>query len=719
MNSSTRAINRRSFVIASCGLLLPRLGWSAITRQPVLYWPLDNPNSIGEERITGSKASIIDGTGRLKWVKNGDTELPRLDGYSVWLEHRFEDPIGLLREVTLSAWVALESYPVNAASVIEWNWDSSIVRFAIDRLGFVSVAIEVENQTFECRSQYPIPLGSWHHLAGAFSSQDNNIRLFVDGRSVSQSLGKASISTLGSISTVLLGRAIGGEIVAKVFPTGVLNGLLRAVRVYDTALADREIEVLSHEFQADATSLSPEGPWFASDPQRPRYHAMPPRAWTNEPHGLVYFQGQYHLFYQKNANGPYWGHIHWGHMTSPDLLRWTEQPMALIPSPGPDSEGCWSGSALVDHGKVVVIYTGGDGKRSSICMASSEDGIHFTKYAGNPIIEAPPSTINVKEFRDPHIWKEGNEYRMIIGSGIIDIGGTALLYRSTNLTSWSYLKPLLIGEKATSGVFWEMPVFFKIGQQHVLIVCEVPGRASYWVGTWEDDNFHVISKEPQRLDLFNHFLSPTPYVDENGRAIIIGILPDSRESLEAWQAGWAHLYGLPRDLTLSPEGQLQQEPIAELASKFRSLASSEQKHVVGQEWTAIDSTSTCIHLKATVERGTSNFIRIALRRSPDLREETLLQYDWRNSQLTLDRTNSSLNTRTKRDLQQAFYPPVLADKIELEVFVDQSVIEVFIDRRGCFATRVYPVLPESIGIAVCSNGGEAYLIGLRVSSLRE
>jgi len=406
-------------------------------------------------------------------------------------------------------------------------------------------------------------------------------------------------------------------------------------------------------------------------------------------------------------------------MTSPDLLQWIEQPMALIPSPGPDSEGCWSGSALVDDGKIVIIYTGGDGKRASICMASSEDGIHFTKYAGNPVIEAPPSGLNVKEFRDPFIWKEGAEYRMIIGSGITDVGGTALLYRSQNLKSWTYLKPLLIGDKANSGIFWEMPVFVKIGERHVLIVCEVPGRASYWVGTWDHDELHVLSKEPQRLDLFNHFLSPTPYIDENGRAITIGIVPDSRSSIEAWEAGWAHLYGLPRELTLSPEGWLQQQPIAELASRFALLASSEQKQALRQDWTMFESVGTCVQVKAHVERGASDFITISLRRSPDRQEETLLRYDWRNAQLTLDRTKSSLNTHTKRDLQQVPYAPLLPDKIELEIFVDRSVVEVFIDRRNCFATRVYPVLPESVGIAACSEGGEAYLTSLRVSTLRE
>jgi beta-fructofuranosidase len=108
-----------------------------------------------------------------------------------------------------------------------------------------------------------------------------------------------------------------------------------------------------------------------------------------------------------------------------------------------------------------------------------------------------------------------------------------------------------------------------------------------------------------------------------------------------------------------------------------------------------------------------------LRRSPDGQEETLLRYDWRDAQLALDRTKSSLNAHTKRDLQQVSYTPNSPGEIELEIFIDKSVIEVFIDRRDCFATRVYPALPESVGIAACSEGGDAYLTALLASSLNE
>jgi beta-fructofuranosidase len=712
------SVTRRNFVIASCGLLIPRIGWAGVPPRPVLHWPLDRIASPGRESVTKSEATIVDGAGRLAWVEDGETQLPRLDGYSVWIQHLLDNPVQFDREFGLSAWLALESFPVTTASVIEWGQELSGISLAIDRLGFALISVRQEGSSAECRSERPIERGRWVHLASTLSL-DGTLLLFVDGKECSRSKIDGGAPKLEAVGTVYMGRAMQNRVVAKVFPTDVLNGLMREVRVYRSSLTLSDVQTLSREFHSQSAPLITNPAWFANDVQHPRYHAMPPRAWTNEPHGLVRWRGQYHLFYQKNANGPYWGHIHWGHMTSPDLLRWTEQPMALIPEPGPDSEGCWSGSAIVANGKIVIVYTGGDGKRASICMASSEDGVHFAKHPGNPVIEAPPSTIGVKEFRDPFIWKEGTEYRMIIGSGIAGVGGTALLYRSHDLTSWSYVKPLLIGDKANSGVFWEMPVFIKIDDRHVLIVCEVPGRASYWVGTWENDKFTALSSTPQRLDLFNHFLSPTPYIDENGKAITIGIAPETRASIETWQAGWAHLYGLPRELTLDKSGRLQQRPIAELSTRFTPLLSMRQKQPLQQTWTVFESTGTCANISARIERNVSDSVVIALRRSPDRQEETLLRYEWRNAQLTLDRSKSSINTHTVRNVQQVAYVPRTQGTIELDIFIDRSVLDVFVDGQACFTSRIYPALPESVGIAACSEGGEACLTHLGINIFNE
>jgi sucrose-6-phosphate hydrolase SacC (GH32 family) len=507
---------------------------------------------------------------------------------------------------------------------------------------------------------------------------------------------------------VSLGKSTDCPLVAGIFPTGVLNGLLRDVRVSDSRLSPRSIADTMEKSKPDAQpDLQINGPWCADDPQRPVYHALPPRAWTNEPHGLIHWGGQYHLFYQKNPNGPYWGHINWGHITSPDLYRWTEMSVALSPEPGPDSEGCWSGSVIEHNGKLALIYTGGDGHRASICLALSSDGIHFTKFQGNPIIAEPPQGLNYPEFRDPFVWREGDMYYLIIGSAVKNVGGAALLYRSKDLVSWEYRKPLLVGDRETSGVFWEMPTFVKLGNDHALIVCEVPGRASYWIGSWKDETFAPYSSVPRRLELFNHLLSPTPFINDQGQVITMGIIPDERHPKECWAAGWAHLYSLPRVLSTDANGRLLQKPLGDIEHWEEKIASVPSIALEEKQVRALDQVSgECLHLRVTFKRGESSSVWFLVRRSPDDRERTEIRYEWEIGRLTLDRSRSSLDPQVKRDMLQETCFPHVADSLQLSVFVDHSVLEVFIDDRSAFAARIYPTLSESNGVAFgCTGSG--------------
>src|SRR5688572_12844442 len=121
---------------------------------------------------------------------------------------------------------------------------------------------------------------------------------------------------------------------------------------------------------------------------RPQYHFLPPANWMNDPNGLIQWQGQYHMFYQYNPNGPFHGTIHWGHAISSDLVHWEHLPIALAPTPGgPDEDGCWSGCAVDDGGVPTFIYSGARNRVERACLATSSDGLlTWEKYPGNPII---------------------------------------------------------------------------------------------------------------------------------------------------------------------------------------------------------------------------------------------------------------------------------------------------------------------------------------------
>lgn len=698
-------LTRRGLLAASTGLLVSRWLWAENRENLVLCWKLEETGDAALESVSGKADAIASRTGHAIWVGSGRDRALRLDGYSVWI-HRGQQTV-LLRGQALSiaAWLALESYPVDEAAIVQLgNQPDAEFRFSIDKWGYVQFGARQAGAWSVCRSAHPVPKAKWIHLAAVCGESGTTVYMdaLPDGH-----LPAAGWPRVTENPDVTLGKSSDCPVVGGVFSTGVLNGLLRDVRIFDGELMAGSISrLLESSRPAGQPDLQINGPWCADDAQRPAYHALPPRAWTNEPHGLIHWGGQYHLFYQKNPNGPYWGHINWGHMTSPDLYRWAEMPVALSPEPGPDSEGCWSGSVIDHDGRLAILYTGGDGHRASICLAESSDGIHFKKFEGNPIIAAPPGGMN-PEFRDPFVWREENWYYLIIGSGVKDVGGTALLYRSRNLVSWEYRKQLLVGDRETSGVFWEMPIFVPLGSDHALIVCEVPGRASYWVGTWKNETFTPHTATPRRLELFNHMLSPTPLIAADGQVITMGIIPDERHPKECWVAGWAHLYSLPRVLSTDARGNLLQKPyggIERWMEHFADLPSIPLQE--GQVHVLENLSGTCFHLHVAFKRGGSHAVSLLVRRAPDGQEQTAIRYEWETGRLTLDRSRSSLDSQVKRDvLQETYFPPAV-DVIQLEVFLDRSVLEVFIDSRSAFAARIYPTLSNSEGVALeCAGSG--------------
>ena len=227
----------------------------------------------------------------------------------------------------------------------------------------------------------------------------------------------------------------------------------------------------------ETLSLINPGRRASQDPHRPHFHFLPEKNWMNDPNGLIKWNGQYHLFYQYNPNGPFHGTIHWGHAVSDDLLHWKDLPLALAPTPdGPDAEDCWTGCAVVHEDVPTLVYTGIHPQ--VVCLAtSSDDLVTWKKHPANPVIAAPPDELGSHtggQFRDPFVWKEAGQWHMVIGSKIEGQGGLVLRYRSVNLLHWEYLGVLLKGDVTQTkpfwtGTVWECPNFFKLDDQYVLV----------------------------------------------------------------------------------------------------------------------------------------------------------------------------------------------------------------------------------------------------------
>lgn len=408
---------------------------------------------------------------------------------------------------------------------------------------------------------------------------------------------------------------------------------------------------------------------LATDFQRPQYHFLPAANWMNDPNGPIWWKGKYHLFYQYNPNGAFWGTMHWGHGVSSDLVHWKHLPVAFAPTPGgPDKDGVFTGSAVIHNGVPTVLYTG---VRPEVqCLATSDDDmIVWKKHPGNPVIASPPPGIQATGFRDPALWQEKDGWYMVIGSGNKGVGALILLYHSSDLVHWKYLHPLFAGKaragadpknSVASGEMWECPDFFPLGDKHVLIV-STEGTTRYWIGTYRDHRFEAESGGI--LDP-GAFYAPKSIADGSGRRILWGWIQE-RRSVEAQKAaGWSGVMSLPRILTLRPDGRLGIAPAPEL-EKLRGKVR---------------------HTSSLPFRAPGDNFEIFCRIDPGSAQQTGL--DLGGLPIVYDRT---------------------AEPLELRVFSDASVVEVFANGRSARTERIYRAQAGPIEISLIAKGGEARL----------
>ena len=300
------------------------------------------------------------------------------------------------------------------------------------------------------------------------------------------------------------------------------------------------------------------------DPHRPAYHLTALRHWINDPIPF-YGQGAYHLFYQHNPGASVWGDMHWGHAVSSDLAHWGHLPVALAPSPGgPDADGVFTGCVVEDKGTFYALYTGIpvlEPLQQVQCLASSQDLITWDKYPGNPLIADLPAGFGPC-FRDPHVWREGRVWRMLIGGEQRDRnGGTAFLYESADLIAWNYLNPLVLCNTETTGHECECPDLFPLGGEYVFLSSS--GQTWWQTGTYDGRTF--TPKHIGAVDTAAFYAAKT-LRDHTGRRLLFGWLREARSEPEQVAAGWSGVLSLPRVLSLRSDGTLRQDPPGELTA---------------------------------------------------------------------------------------------------------------------------------------------------------
>jgi sucrose-6-phosphate hydrolase SacC (GH32 family) len=460
---------------------------------------------------------------------------------------------------------------------------------------------------------------------------------------------------------------------------------------------------------------------------RPKYHPMPNTSWTNEPYGLTYYKGRYHLFFQKNPNGPYLHFMHWGHISSPDLVDWREDPIVLAPSPGFDNFGVWSGTTITNQdGKPVIAYTGVDLAKAGIGLAYPQDDSLLTweKYSGNPVVAAaPPGTM---DFRDPFIWKDGDLYYMIVGSGKSgENGGTLPTYRSEDLINWVAIPSLHSTSDPTSeGYFWEMPFFYQLeGNTYVLGIGPLftgkRARLMYWTGTWENERFTPFFDKPRKLELGDRdLLAPAIGRDAFDRITYIGILPEDRSGGDQVAAGWRHTFSLPRAVRLLNDNSLGIIPHPNLCRLRGEQVQIVDKNIAsGTNFNLPEVSGNQVELDFRIKADSASVFSVQVYKHEDATEFTSVKFELDENRISLDRRYSS-HSETTKDVQYAKYNFDFRDTIKVRIFLDHSTIEVFIDDLTAFSSRVYPSRVESDKVDLVVAEGEVHLIRMDAWQLR-
>lgn len=472
------------------------------------------------------------------------------------------------------------------------------------------------------------------------------------------------------------------------------------------------------------------------DSYRPQYHFSPPAHWMNDPNGLVYYGGEYHLFYQYHPGSAVWGPMHWGHAVSTDLVHWRHLPIALYPDENGD---IFSGSALVDwHNTaefgtavLVAIFTHHRaGLQAQSLAYSLDNGRSWSKYSRNPVLLPPPP---IHDFRDPKLFWYGDE---ATGHWVMCLaaGDAILFYTSANLRQWQPAGHFGPGYGATGGV-WETPDLFPLPvddgpeTRWVLVTGIGDGgpaggsAAQYFIGQFDGRSF--TTENPPETVLWADF-GPDYYAPQSwsnaphGRRLMIAWMSNWQYATVTPTTTWRGAFSLPRELSLTHTAQgvrLRQRPLPEL-TRLRT-----QSHHWQNE-TILPHTNLLAEIQGDQLEIQAEFAiahpngRVGFQVRRSAHEQTTIGYDIQTQKLYIDRTHSGQTNFHPQfaGLYQADMPPQNG-LIRLHIFVDRSSVELFgNDGLVTLSATIFPA-PQSQGLSLFTTTDPIHLPTLDIYPL--
>ena len=491
---------------------------------------------------------------------------------------------------------------------------------------------------------------------------------------------------------------------------------------------------------------------------RPAYHFTAPKNWINDPNGLIYYNGEYHAFYQYNPFANVWGHMSWGHAVSNDLLHWQHLPLAIPefthPNGKPDgrtaSTAIFSGSTVVDKGNrsglcpvgtkdcMVAIYTGNvsEGETQTAqyqnVAYSADQGRTWTQYAKNPVLD-----LKSKEFRDPNVFWYAPQKKWVMAT-VKATEHRVAFFESKNLTDWTLLSHF--GPQADRSRVWECPALMSVPIQNepgkskwvLFISAGHPQKGylgmQYFVGNFDGKEFRLDAANPKPIapamanvvDWGKDYYAAIPFNDRPAsqpKPIMVGWINDWEYANKIPTSPFKGAYSIPRTIALKRTSaglELVQQPISLQTLRSKPITKTNLS-VTGT--LPLDFTGESYELEAEITVGSAKTVGIQLLKSEG--EVSVLTYDVATKMLSFDRTKSGNVSFSDRFPSVESMPVELQNGVlKLHLLVDVSVIEIFAnDGQRVLTDAVFPTKHEG-NVALFAEGGTAAVKSLTFWGIR-
>lgn len=645
------------------------------------------------------------------------------DGYSIWSkgELKLED----YSSISVSLWVLPTSFDNNTGIFSNLNSENNCgFEITCNKFGQLRFIFGDGNTLYKLNSKRVcIKLGEWSHITVTFDSNVGWIYLYINGVEMTRYQTPSNIKVKASDKNLYIGRSQEARVVDDYICLDVFDGAINNIKIYDSALSRNEVY---ENYYDDLKPYNDSIPFvskevlslnrgnFKDDIQRPKYHLIAPSKWMNEPHAPIFFNGYYHIFYQANPHAPVWNNIKWGHMISEDMIRWTDLPIALDTADNDfDRDGCWSGSCYYDEkGIPTIFYTAGNDEltpNQMVTMAKSDylrsGDNKLEKWTRHPevLVKQSQEMGWFGEFRDPFVWKEKNQWFMLVGTGTADnTGGNAVIFSSLDMISWTYHGNIMEYDYNICkevGQVWELPVQLPLRntegeiKKHIFIFCSCRVQDEvvetyYFIGEWDSKNKKFIKdhEQPKLFDLGNGtFTGGCGFVTPDNRSVIFTISQGKRDFYGEFTSGWAHNGGMPIELYLNDDNILGIKPINEVKSLRKKKLLCFENTTLSQINEELQYISGNM-LEVNLEAENCNIGISILHGESDV---TTIKYD-KESEKYLAINNDKVISKY-RDLIDKVD---ISNEIKLNCFLDHSMLECYINESKSITVRNYATIAK-------------------------